>query len=331
MAERETRVAIVVGYFDWFSGYQETALAAALSKLADTEVIASDRVNPTFTDSHLKRLGLSRRYREGSTTEHGVLVTRFSSVELRSMVWSFRASHYLSGRYLDLIVQVMPGQLFSVAATLARNTAPRVVLYGDNQAMWNQLPRWQRIIKGTVFAGTKGVLYTAVNAGARSSYGYTPDTVRRLRPFRAGRPCTVMPLAFSPERFHFDAELRRRCRRGLTLADDQILLVAAGKFEPQKRLDWLIWAFSSIARHRTNVHLLLVGADSSTYSKQIGEMCRSSPFGQRMHVQPFTDAAGLNAAFNGADLGVWPRNPAITIQQSMGTGLPVVLPRNDLV
>lgn len=331
MGEQQARVAVVVGYFDWFSGYQETALAAALSKLAEVEVIASDRVNPTFTDSHLQRLGIPRRYRPGSTREHGVLVTRYCAIELRSMVWSGRASRYLGAQRYDLVVQVMPGQLFAVAATLARNPAPRVVLYGDNKAMWNNLATWQRLVKGSVFAATKGVLYTAVNAGASATYGYTPDTVRRLRPFRAGRPCEVMPLAFSPERFYVDAGLRRQFRGDLGLADNDIVVVAAGKFEPQKRLDWLVSAYASIAADRPEVHLVLVGADSSTGSAQIDELARTSPYRDRMHVRPFTDAAGLNAVFNGADLGVWPRNPAITIQQAMGAGLPVLLPRNDLV
>jgi glycosyltransferase involved in cell wall biosynthesis len=182
-----------------------------------------------------------------------------------------------------------------------------------------------------VFAATKGALYTAVNASARASYGYTPDTLRRLRPFRAGRPSTVMPLAFSPERFHVDAEARRRFRAGLGMADDQILLVAAGKFEPQKRLEWLIGAFDAIAAEQRDVQLLLIGADSSPYSRGIARTLDASPHRDRLHVRAFADSAGLNAAFNGADLGVWPRNPAITIQQSMGTGLSVLLPQNDLV
>jgi len=39
----------------------------------------------------------------------------------------------------------------------------------------------------------------------------------------------------------------------------------------------------------------------------------------------------LNGIFNASDVGVWPVLPAVTIQQSMGTGLPVVLPRNEWV
>jgi glycosyltransferase involved in cell wall biosynthesis len=331
MLEHGIRVAIVVGYFDWFSGYQEAALACALGKFADTEVIASDRVNPTFTDGHLKRLGIPRRYSPGTTTEYGVRVTRFASIQMRSMVWARQATHYLRNRPYDLIVQVMPGQLFPVAAALAQNHAPRVVLYGDNRAMWNHLSKWKRLVKGALFAVTKGGLYSAVNARALASYGYTPNTLTRLRPFRAGRPSAVMPLAFSSERFYLDTDLRRRFRAELALPDGHLLLVVAGKIEPQKRLDWLISAFQSIAAERSDVHLVLVGADSSDYSRRIGEMIRGSPYSGRMHVRPFTDAAGLNAVFNGADVGVWPRNPAITIQQAMGTGLAVVLPQNDLV
>ena len=62
MATGKPRALLLTGYFDWFSGYQETALAAWFPRYADTEVIASDRVSPMFSDAHLAGLGISRRY-----------------------------------------------------------------------------------------------------------------------------------------------------------------------------------------------------------------------------------------------------------------------------
>jgi len=64
--EHRPRVVIVAGYFDWISGYQETALASAYAEFADVEVVSSDRVSPGFSDEHLERLGVSRRYAPGT-------------------------------------------------------------------------------------------------------------------------------------------------------------------------------------------------------------------------------------------------------------------------
>ena len=198
MTRTEPHVLLIAGYFDWFSGYQETALATAFSKIATTEVIASDRVSPAFTDDHLARIGVPRRYTPGTTGENGVMVTRFRSFEIRSMVWSKAAISYLSGRSYDLIVQVMPGQLLSAAPSFSSHASHRVVLYGDNRAMWASLSRPLRLVKGGAFALSKGVLYTLVNGGSTAIYGYTPNTIRRLRPFSASRQMQLMPLAYSP-------------------------------------------------------------------------------------------------------------------------------------
>lgn len=325
------RILLVAGYFDWFSGYQETVLAAALAELADVEVMASDRVSPAFSDEQLALLGVDRWYETGSRQENGVLVTRHASHEKRSMVWSSTIREAISARPCDLIIQVMPGQIFSAAPTLAANPAPRIALYGDNRAMWSELSTWQRPVKGAAFALTKGLVYLAVNSRCSKVYAYTPNTQRRLRPFSAGRPLELMPLAYSSRQFYFDQELRTRTRQAHGFGLDDIVIVSAGRLERRKRLEWLVEAFTALAARDPRLQLLLLGADATPYAQELRRRVESSAVGSRIRLEPFGDLATLNAAFNAADLGVWPRQPAITIQQAMGTGLFVLLPDNDTV
>lgn len=325
------RVLIVAGYFDWFSGYQETALARALQPLAHVEVVASDRVSPAFTEGHLARLGVPRRYPVGQNREHGVTMTRIRVREMRSMVWSLDAVRHISATPADLIIQVMPGQVLSAAPSLSRNRAPKLVLYGDNRAMWSHLPRIQRVLKGAAFTMSKGLLYTLVNRRARSAYGYTPDTQRRLRPFAAGRKMELMPLCYVPADFHLDDRLRSQTRAELDLADDNLLVIAAGKTDPRKRLQWLIESVARLSTDHPKLKLVVVGDDGSRHSRELHQEVADHAVGDRVRFLPFANTGRLNALFNAADVGVWPRNPAITIQQALATGLSVVLPKNDLV
>ena len=322
---------MVAGYFDWFSGYQETALASALARSAEVHVMASDRVSPAFSDAHLARLGLRRRYRVGSSTERGIMVTRLPSVELRSMVWSPRALRQVSEEKCDLIVQVMPGQVLSAAPAFAHNPARRAVLYGDNRAMWSHLNPVQRLAKWIAFAASKGLLYTAVNRRADAIYGYTPDTQKRLRAFSAGRNIELMPLCYDSADFYPDQSARTAGRAELGYGPDDIVILSAGKFDPRKRLDWLLAAFDRVARDNPRVHLLMVGDDRSAYCQSLRRSAQALSAAERVRIEPFAGTDQLNRLFNVADLGVWPRNPAITIQQAMATGLAVVLPSNDLV
>jgi len=328
------QVAVVCGYFDWFSGYQETALVGALSSVADVEVIASNRVSTMFSDSHLKALEVPRVYPTSHRVrERGVLITRLPVRELRSMVWSWRARRVLRNAEYDLIVQVMPGQLLPLAATIwGPRTAPRVVLYGDNSAMWSALSPWQRRIKWAIFTVTKGLLYIAVNRRARAVYNYTPETLRRLSRFQPSGRAELMPLTFRTEDFFPSDDLRTRWRAELGFDADDLVVVTAGKFTAYKELERLLDAFRSAAREAPNLKLALAGADDSSYTQQLRRQVADDPvLAERTTFVGFLDTEALNGFLNAGDIGVWPKLPAVTIQQAMGTGLYVVLPRNDWV
>lgn len=320
------KVLIVIGYFDWFSGYQETVLARALGRMADVQVLASDRVSPIFKDEHLQRLGSPRRYPVGTRLENGVTVTRVPVRERRSMVWPMGGRSVLSGHH-DLVIQMMPGQGLPLAATLARHGERRVVVYGDNSAMWAQLSPSTQKVKWWAFRATKGLLYTFVNRRAQQIYGYTPETTTRLAPF-SPQPIALAPLAFDAETFKFDEGLRaaERTRRGYAAGD--VVVLAAGKPDPRKRLDLLVDAFASAHSRDNRFKLLIVGTGRTT---ELAGLIRERGLEEVTKVEEFVPADALNAVFNAADIGVWPRQPAITIQQSMASGLFPVLPFNDWV
>lgn len=323
---------MISGYFDWFSGYQEAVLAKWLGRYASTEVVAGDRVSPIFSDEHLSRLAIPRRYAVGRSVHDGVEVTRFATPEVRAMVWSAKARRYISSREYDVIVQATPGQILPLAATLTRNHAVRIALYGDNSAMWSHLSRAQRLLKGVAFSLSKGIVYVLVNCRAQHVYGFTPNTVSRLRAFRAGKQMSVLPLAFDPEEFYFDEVIRESRRLALGYDETNTVIVAAGKFQQKKRLDLLVTAFKSLAPAHPGLRLLLTGTDQSAESRELVERINDdSTLRDRVAVLGFVGAIELNALFNAADIGVWPRMPAITIQQAMGTGLKVVLPQNAWV
>lgn len=327
------RIALVVGHFDWFSGYQETALARALGEVADVEVVASDRVSPIFGDAHIEALGVPRRYEPRVDSVQGnVRVSRFRSSELRAMVWSWAAVRHLRSRQYDLVIQVMPGQGLPVAPSLTRRFVRRVALYGDNSAMYAGLSPWKRKLKWLVFSITKGPVYRLVNRRAVHIFGYTPETIRRLRRFQGKTPSSVLPLSFDPDRFYYSEAVRSECRRELGYDADELVVLSAGKMVPEKRLESLLDAVSHMAKANRRVRLLMVGADESAYASSIKQLVADDTLLRSVtQFLGFQESDRLNALMNAADIGVWPHQPAITIQQAMGTGLAVLLPKNDLV
>lgn len=324
------RVLLIAGYFDWFSGYQETVIAPALARRADLEILASDRVAPIFGDAHLSRLGVARRYEPGTRTERGIQIHRVRTCEWRGMVWGRDGRPIVERGNYDLIVQVMPGQALPLAASVSKANAQRVVLYGDNSAMWANLSSTKQRLKWLVFATTKGASYRFANKRAEVSYGYTPETLSRLAPF-AKEPMRLLPLAFDASRFFLDHAVRAEARAARGYDHNNTVIVSAGKFKAVKRLDLLVRGFARSQKFSPHLRLLLVGDETGEQSSEIRELITELGIDELVRVEGFLDGPGLNAAFNAADIGVWPVQPAITIQQAMATGLPVVLPKNSLV
>ncbi|MDN4507497.1 glycosyltransferase family 4 protein [Dietzia maris] len=325
------RILIACAYFDWASNYQEIGLARALSAVADVHVYAGNRVNPIFTDAHLERLGVKRTYETGTSVQEGITITRFKINDVRSMSVSGAYRKSVSRERFDLVIQVMPGHILSALASRPAGDAPRAVLYGDNEAMYANLSPFLQSAKRAVFALTKGFVYQYCNSGATSAYGYTPQTLERIRPFLAGAPVGLLPLSFDPRTFFFSETIRRAERARLGIRNDEILIMTAGKAYPTKRLDLLVKAFDQLSPDAAKLKLLIAGVDAAPESKPILSAISESPYRDRIISLPIQPADALNSLFNAADLGCWPLMPAVTIQQSMGTGLPVVIPDNNIV
>ena len=321
----QQKVLLIAGYFDWFSGYQETSLAAALAKKCDLTILAGDRVSPIFSDAHLSNLGVSRIYSTGTTQERGATVVRVPVREQRSMVWSQAAVEYVKTHDFDRIVQVMPGQGLPLAAALTK-AKKRIALYGDNSAMYAALPKPIAMAKYGAFALTKGVAYALNNAQATRVFGYTPNTLQRLRPFAKKAKFALLPLSVNAETFYFDPALRDTVRDELALTSDDRLIIAPGKPQPQKRVDTVVEALSKLP---DSFRLVIAGSDDSETSRALRRQVADFGLERRVTFLPFIGAEELNRYYNAADFGVWPTMPAITIQQAMLTGLPVVIPKNS--
>lgn|GEM_PF-3490139 len=326
------KVVIACGYFDWFSGYQEIGLAESLRKIARVSVVAGDRVNPIFSDAHLRSIAHARRYRPGRTRERGIIITRVRTAEVRSMMWSSNYRDAVDFEAPDMLIQVMPGTLLSGLASVGESQTPTAVLYGDNEKMWAQLSPMAKRLKWSLFAATKGRLYRFVNNRANEVYGYTPEVLTRLKSFAPGKSMKIAPLSFSPRQFRFDSDLRNSTRRSLGYNENTVAVLAAGKIQRQKRLDITAAAVGRASALGIDARLLVVGDDDSQLSRSEIDRARAMPnMENRVTTVGFADSARLNAIFNASDVGVWPTMPAITIQQSMGTGLAVTLPNNDQV
>lgn len=326
------RVLMVCGYFDEFSGYNEVILANALGRVADVTVVAGDRVSPVFTDSALASKGYSRRYATGlcSTTRSYSLYRVRSYTPLNTVLPVGLTSRLRRMGPFDLVLQMSPGQMFPLPASFSPRTERRLVIFPDNTLMRQHHSWLGRTLRAVAFAVSKGVAYRLMARRATSIFATTPngqDLVSRI----VGRDVGLLPLGFDPSRYKVDAESRRAWRGRLEIGDNEIALVVPGKLAPEKNIEGLLGAFEALGRGDAPHRLVVTGFDDSDYARSVKTRMSESSRSGDIITLPFIGQDEMASVFNACDVAIWPKNPGITIQQALGTGIFVLLPDSDTV
>lgn len=139
----------------------------------------------------------------------------------------------------------------------------------------------------------------------------------------------LVPLGADINRFHQSYKLRKMCRDKYNLSDDEILIVSSGKFNVHKDIHILIKSLSNLCEKNLNVKLLLVGNGSKKYMGEIKSSIDLLSLNNQVIFRDFVPNSELALYYNGADIGVWPGDPSITVIEAMATGLPIIIPKND--
>jgi glycosyltransferase involved in cell wall biosynthesis len=229
-----------------------------------------------------------------------------------------------------VLLALNPGQLFgilhSVAAALKRK-GRRIIVFQDCSAQYAALPAWLRVLKRGAFYLLKGPLYALGMAVSSAVFANTPDGVQLIRRIPFGGCCRYLPLAYDEDVYYFSEAEREQVRNEMGWSAE-IVVITTGRAIPEKKLERLIDAFEVLASSGAAVRLILSGVMADDYGNAIRRKAQLSPARNRISVFGFISRERTRQLLNAADIGVWPRQPAISIQQAMGTGLFCVLPKN---
>ena len=136
-----------------------------------------------------------------------------------------------------------------------------------------------------------------------------------------GSICGVNPL-----RFHDDPDARLRIRNDLGIAHEATVILFVGRLNREKGMLDLAAAFDAIAKHYSNVALLLVGAEEDIAFRQIQETCYAEL--DRLHYVSFTRTP--EHYISAADIFCLPsyrEGLPMTILESAACGVPSVASR----
>ena len=131
----------------------------------------------------------------------------------------------------------------------------------------------------------------------------------------------VIPNCIPLERFAGEPDERLRWREEHGFSRDAVLLISAGRLEPQKDPLTLLKAFAAVAD--PHVHLLMLG--DGALQRDVAELVRSLKVEPRVHLLGKRD--DVPQCLAASDIFVmasrWEGNP-LTVMEAMASGLPVV-------
>jgi glycosyltransferase involved in cell wall biosynthesis len=247
------------------------------------------------------------------------------------MVWTKNVFKIIKDIDPTLVIAPYTGQLLPIAAGILKKkyNYSLITVFGDNYARTSHLSKSLKYIKNILFMHSKRFLYRYNCKKSDRILINTEETrdilnlyIRKID----NNKVEMFSLGFDKNIFFFDKNLREIGRHEFGIKDECVL-ISAGKIVREKEYEILLNIFRDMGKKGLNFKVLLVGFDDSPYAEKIKYNISDDDILKNVvFALPFSSHNKLNKYYNLSDIAIWHKQPAISIQQGMGTGIDVILP-----
>jgi glycosyltransferase involved in cell wall biosynthesis len=332
----DKRIAIVCAHFTPEVGYQEEALARSFARLGAMVLVLTS----TELSANARTL-LRAEYRQGVQKVDGYTIVRAPTLaRLGANVVGRKVKASIRAFSPDYVILVGPGKLFGLELFSGKpRTWRRIVVIQDNSedGRSRARERWSGPFTEVLHRVLKRPAYRQVVRNADRIILNVPETRRLIEPWlrtperqQLRRKGVELSLGFDPERFFFDPAIRGEWRTRHGLEENELVVATCTRATPSKRLEDVIDTISTLRRSGVRLRYVLAGLLGDRYAETLRKHVAAQSDPSAFVLLPTLRHDEMRALFCASDLGFWPQ-AAITIQQAMGTGLPVVLRRRPTV
>lgn len=327
----------IVHVMNWYipdMGYQENFLPAEQQKLGhEVTIITSDRI-PFYKgfDNHVGRILPNRIIGSGESKENGVSIYRLPILfEIKDggiiALWGLRKT--LKKIKPDIVHAHGPYNIASIISLLYCKKIGYKIFIDDHSNAQNfhidTIPK-------KIYIGFLKVFYFLFE---RNVSGWMPvaEPAKKILVENFNiqdEKMKIIPLGIATERFFKSASLREECRKEFSLNDNDILIITTGKLDEAKDIEILIEAFFKVLQKNQKVKLLIIGNGPQEYMEKITNLINEKNIKNSIIFKDFVKNSELPRYYNAADIGVWPGTHTITAVESLATGLPVIIPDDDM-
>jgi len=328
------KIAHVMNWYVPNMGYQENYLPMEQKKLGhDVFIVTSDRAPqyPGFKQ-HIGRIILDRRFGSGTFTENDVEIHRLpcwyevkggKEIILRGLCKKLKKLEP------DIVHAHGVTTLLTVQTILLRRKLNYRLFVDDHLHETNFII--DSFAKQAYIKLLK-IFYSIYNDDVELFMPVTYASKEILKEMFniPSEKIVILPLGVDITKFRKSEKLRAEGRKELCLDEDDFLIVSSGKFSEKKDIHVLLKAVGKVSKSHPHVRLLLLGDGPIHYMEKLKRLIKLLKIQKNVVQKGFVPNDELPKWYNASDLGIWPGNPSITVIESIGTGLPVIVPRGDL-
>lgn len=334
------RIVIVSGHFTPELGYQEVYLARAYARHGHhVRVISSTSVSLSA------RKIVRKRYAPGLTTcsKGGFEILRLKTAFcFRSTVLAMGLKAAIQSFDPDLILLVGLRKLFGVSVLSQRvcGRAKVIGLFGDAGEYRDRRTLRTRLLatlQDFGFLVAKQWVYHKSVQACDKLVMNVPETEEVFLSILGENEKEIflkkrfhLNLGFDSREFYFSEDERLQMRAFLRIAPGEIVLATSTRVLPSKRLEEIVALVSSMHTKGIKLHCIIIGFLDDDYARELKHYIGQQPGAATFHCFPFLPHYEIRRLFSAADIGLWLK-AAISIQEAMGTGLPVILERKPSV
>jgi glycosyltransferase involved in cell wall biosynthesis len=327
------RLGIITAHYMPEVGYQEVHLPRAYARSGHTvKVFTSDAsVN---LGGEMNKLN----YRSGlfKDEKYDYEILRLPSLSYKSKAYSFKLKKAILAFNPDVLIILGVAKIFPfpLLNKTFSNKFKMISIYGDAKEYLERntfKQKFKNFFHELGYRFIKEPLYRkAVNYCHRLVMNI-PETNDFFLGFLKGNDKKVfeqkrvmLTLGFDPDEYFFNETDRTNKRTELGIAEDEVVLITSTRVNKRKNLESNIAFISKLHGEGKKVRYIIVGFLGDAYERELKAFIQSQPKPETFICFPFLNAKEIRKLYCAADAGIWLK-VAISIQEAMGTGLPVIL------
>jgi len=314
-------------------GYQEVHLAKAYARLGYMVKV--------FTSAASVNLGGSINqlsYKTGTTfdAKYGYEIQRLPSLSYKSKVLPFRLKKNVALFKPDVLVILGVAKIFPMALFNKDFFGKMKIIsvYGDAKEYLDRGSFSQKaktFLHEIGYSAIKHPLYRkAITYGDKLILNI-PETNQLFHDFLNVKDKVafdskkvMLNLGYDPDEYFFNKEDRNVIRKELNVDANEIVIITSTRINKRKNIEQIIELISKLNSKGKNVSYVIVGFLNDAYEKEVKSFIGEQPFPNKFKCFPFLNSKEIRKLYCASDIGIWLK-AAISIQEAMGTGLPIIL------